>query len=301
MSAAITSPAFALDHRNGLLVSVGAHLLLVVLFSSNVIMVPKPRQQLMAIEAVIVTEAAPKRDAAADQRAKELAAQRARAEQARQAEAAKQQRAADTKREQQQLQSNTERKQVEQKRAETKRAEAALLATQQKQRDAETKQAAERARVEREQEQARQKAVAERKQREAKARAEADRQRAIAAAERGNQERREAEMLASMAAEESLLAARQSGEMSRYIALIQQKVERNWVRPASAQAGLECEVAVQQLPNGDVMSVKTVRCNGDDAVRRSIENAVRRAAPLPLPDNRVLFDRNLSFTFRPDS
>jgi colicin import membrane protein len=103
-----------------------------------------------------------------------------------------------------------------------------------------------------------------------------------------------------MQEEEALLAARESGEMSRYLALIQQRVERNWVRPASAAAGLECEVAVVQLPNGDVIDVRTVRCNGDDTVRRSIENAVRRSSPLPLPGNRVLFDRNLSFTFRPE-
>jgi colicin import membrane protein len=122
----------------------------------------------------------------------------------------------------------------------------------------------------------------------------------FAEAEREERERREAEMGAAMQAEEALLAARQSGEMSRYIALIEQRVTRNWVRPASAQPGLECELAVIQLPNGDVIDVRTVRCNGDDTVKRSIENAVRRSSPLPLPDNRVLFDRNLSFVFKPD-
>jgi colicin import membrane protein len=122
----------------------------------------------------------------------------------------------------------------------------------------------------------------------------------LAEAEREDQQRREAEMRASMQEEEALLAARESGEMSRYLALIQQRVERNWRRPASAVAGLECEVAVVQLPNGDVIDVRTVRCNGDDTVKREIENAVRRSSPLPLPENRVLFDRNLSFTFRPE-
>jgi colicin import membrane protein len=122
----------------------------------------------------------------------------------------------------------------------------------------------------------------------------------LAAAEREELERREAEMLGAMQAEEALLAASQSGEMSIYIARIQQQVERNWVRPASAQLGLECQLAVVQLPNGDVIDVRTVRCNGDDTVQRSIENAVRRSSPLPLPENRVLFDRNLSFVFKPD-
>ena len=107
-------------------------------------------------------------------------------------------------------------------------------------------------------------------------------------------------MRSSMQEEEALQAARSSGEMSQYLALIQQQVERNWSRPATAKPGLECEVQVKQLPNGDVVDVRTARCNGDETVRRSIENAVRRASPLPLPENRLLFDRNLLFIFRPE-
>ena len=102
-----------------------------------------------------------------------------------------------------------------------------------------------------------------------------------------------------MAAEEALFSARQSGELDRYVALIQQRVQRNWVRPPSAVSGLVCEVVVVQLPNGDVIDVRTEKCNGDDVARRSVENAVRRSSPLPLPDNRALFERNLRFTFRP--
>ena len=123
----------------------------------------------------------------------------------------------------------------------------------------------------------------------------------IEEAEREEQARREAALAAELAAEEELFAARQSDEMMRYIALIQQKVERNWVKPASASAGLKCEVAVVQLPNGDVVDVNIRACNGDDVVRRSIESAVRRASPLPLPENRILFERSIIFYFEPVS
>jgi len=41
-------------------------------------------------------------------------------------------------------------------------------------------------------------------------------------------------------------------------------------------------------------------CNGDDAVRRSIEQAVLRASPLPTPSLPALFDRNLQVVFRPE-
>jgi colicin import membrane protein len=59
-------------------------------------------------------------------------------------------------------------------------------------------------------------------------------------------------------------------------------------------------VLVNQLPGGAVGDVRIGRCNGDDAVRRSIEAAVRRADPLPLPSNPALFERNLRFTFKPE-
>ncbi len=137
----------------------------------------------------------------------------------------------------------------------------------------------------------------EQKQREA---AQREKERKAAEARRAADARRQAELLASMQAEEELVAARQSGELDRYIALITQKVERKWVRPATAQAGLECEVAVTQLPNGDVIDARTERCNGDEAVRRSVERAVRSASPLPLPDNRALFERKLRFIFKPE-
>jgi colicin import membrane protein len=55
-----------------------------------------------------------------------------------------------------------------------------------------------------------------------------------------------------------------------------------------------------QLPSGDVMSAQVASCNGDDAVRRSIERAVMQASPLPKPPNPALFERNLRVTFRPD-
>jgi len=88
-------------------------------------------------------------------------------------------------------------------------------------------------------------------------------------------------------------------EPGRYLELIQQKVERNWVPPASTKDDLKCEVEVVQQPNGDVVDARVIECNGDAAVQRSIENAVRRASPFPLPDDRSLYKRNLRFIFQP--
>jgi colicin import membrane protein len=53
------------------------------------------------------------------------------------------------------------------------------------------------------------------------------------------------------------------------------------------------------VPGGAVTGVTIGRCNGDDAVRQSIEVAVRNASPLPEPPDPALFDRNLRFNFKP--
>lgn len=197
----------------------------------------------------------------------------------------------------------------EQKRLEEQRAEQERIRQQELQEEQE--------RIRREQEaerQRREEAEAERKRRE-----EAELERQRREAERKRQEeierqraenerkRREAEeaerqrrLAQEMAAEEERLEAMQSGEMARYIFAIQQKIARNWVRPPSAQPGVECVALVRQLPGGEVVSVQIQSCNGDDAVRRSIEAAIHKASPLPEPANPALFDRNLRITVKPE-
>lgn len=100
--------------------------------------------------------------------------------------------------------------------------------------------------------------------------------------------------------EEQRMEAMASGELAAYQYAIQQKIQRNWIRPASAVPGLECVLLVRQVPGGEVVGVTIERCNGDAAVQRSIEAAVYKASPLPEPDNPMLFDRNLRITFKPE-
>jgi len=136
---------------------------------------------------------------------------------------------------------------------------------------------------------------------EQKAAQEKERQaKAAAERERAEQERAARELERQLAEEERLLAATDSGALAEYVGLIRQKVTRNWIRPPGAGAGLECEVLVTQIPGGEVAAVRVDRCNADDAVRRSIEAAVLRSSPLPLPADPALFERNLRFTFKPE-
>ena len=141
----------------------------------------------------------------------------------------------------------------------------------------------------------------ERKQAEA---AEAKRK----AAEKAQAEReakvraeREADLQRRLAAEEEegAAAAARAGVMDEYRLMLVQAIERNWIRPPSARAGLECTLNVTQAPGGSVVDVKLGACNGDQAVRESITTAVYKSSPLPAPRDPRAFERRLEIVFRP--
>jgi colicin import membrane protein len=139
---------------------------------------------------------------------------------------------------------------------------------------------------------ARRKAEAAEAKRQAEAKAQADREAADRAA-------RESELQRMLAAEEEAAAIRRSGVVDEYRLLLVQAIERNWIRPASARAGLECTLYVTQAPGGTVVDVRLGTCNGDHAVRESITNAVFKASPLPPPRDSRAFERRLEIVFKP--
>lgn len=95
-------------------------------------------------------------------------------------------------------------------------------------------------------------------------------------------------------------AARAASLSAQWAAAIQARVQRAWIRPASVQEGLDCRVAVTQAMGGTVIRVEVKECNGDEAVRQSLEAAVFRASPLPAPPEPSLFERNIELRFRPN-
>lgn len=113
------------------------------------------------------------------------------------------------------------------------------------------------------------------------------------------QSARETELQRQLEEEEGRSQAENAGLLNQYIALIEQRIVRNWNRPPSARTGLECEVRVVQTPAGTVLSVQLGQCNGDAAVKQSIEAAVMRSSPLPPPPDPRLFERNLVLVFKP--
>ncbi len=174
--------------------------------------------------------------------------------------------------------------------AEQRRVADARLATERKAEQA-AKEKAEREKKEREQAE-REKAVREKAEQER-------RQRELAQAELARAQR-ESELNAKLAEEERVAAVRASGQMQQYRVQLMAQIERAWKRPPSAAPGVQCDVRVTQVPGGVVTRVQVTRCNGDESVRQSVENAVFGASPLPQPADPALFERTFTITFRPD-
>jgi colicin import membrane protein len=262
---------------------------------------PPPVQ--LAIQAVVVD---PKtlNDAARQQRQqrdRDRAQQQQREEQAQRD---KEQAAEQRKREQQEVQRKEAEQRAEAERqVELKQRQEADLRRQaeeqqlRERQEAEKKRAAEdAARKKQAEDEAKKVAEIQRRQKE-----EAERRKA--ADDKRLQEARENDLQRQLQEEESNAAAdaaaASSPEMAQYIAMIAQAVERRWNRPLSARDDLLCQVTVRQTPAGVVLSAKVGNCNGDAAVKQSVENAVVSASPLPTPSNPRLFRPELTFNFRP--
>jgi colicin import membrane protein len=90
-----------------------------------------------------------------------------------------------------------------------------------------------------------------------------------------------------------------TGLLGKYQAALQNAVTTNWLRPDN-MPNVPCMVHIVQIPGGQVLSAKVdPSCPYDEAGRSSIENAVLRAQPLPYTGFESVFQRDLSFTFRP--
>ncbi len=71
----------------------------------------------------------------------------------------------------------------------------------------------------------------------------------------------------------------------------------------AAPAGLSCLIRVKLIPGGEVVDAKVVRSSGDPLFDRSVETAVLKASPLPMPADVAMFKyfREINFNFNPDT
>ena len=86
------------------------------------------------------------------------------------------------------------------------------------------------------------------------------------------------------------------------VGAIKGKIEGNWSNRLAC-SGQEVTISVKVNISGEVTAVQVVGDSGDDACRRSAENAVYKASPLPFPDNPRFFkwlDQEFQIIFKPD-
>ena len=116
------------------------------------------------------------------------------------------------------------------------------------------------------------------------------------------QQQREQELRSKLQAEQERLALESDKQkqsmINQYRAMIEARVRQNWIVPAGAEEGMSCTVQVRLIPSGDVIQVQVTKSSGDSTFDRSVENAVHKASPLPVPPAESgLFDvfRDLEF------
>jgi colicin import membrane protein len=280
---------FLRNHWTYLIGAVLLHVVFAGIFGLTLVsMARQPQPVQLAIQAVVVDQSVLSRAERQQQRERE----RDRAQE-RERQAA----------EQRQQEEETKRREADQRAEQEKQVELKQREEEQQRRQVEEQQLRERQEAERKREveaQRQRQAETERKrvaEIERKQKEEAERRKA--ADDARAQASREAELRSQLEEEEGRTQAENSGLLNQYVAMIEQRIVRNWNRPPSARAGLECEVRVAQTPSGTVLSVQLGRCNGDAAVKQSIEAAVMRSSPLPPPPDPRLFERNLVLIFRP--
>jgi len=96
-----------------------------------------------------------------------------------------------------------------------------------------------------------------------------------------------------------LAASARNKALADYIGRIQAKVRANWILPQNLQGNPEAIFNVVQLPTGEVISIKLAKSSGNAAYDAAVERAILKSSPLPLPEPRSLFARELKLTFKP--
>lgn len=139
----------------------------------------------------------------------------------------------------------------------------------------------------------------------ARLKAEADKAQKQQAAEKAMLARAQASAEAARKAQvQQQMQAEQEAQMKKdrgnWVAAIRQRVTANWIRPQNTPQGLDCYVQITQLPSGQVVNAVMKQCNGNAVIQQSILTAVRKASPLPTPDNPDVFSREITFEFAPD-
>jgi hypothetical protein len=83
---------------------------------------------------------------------------------------------------------------------------------------------------------------------------------------------------------------------TQYIADVTRNIQWAWVRPMDTRSDLDCLIVISQKPDGTVTRAHVVKCNGQEGVSRSIEDAVANLTLRPPPDP-ALYEKSLVIEF----
>ncbi len=82
--------------------------------------------------------------------------------------------------------------------------------------------------------------------------------------------------------EEMMLAEQAEAEVvNSYKAIITERIISKWSRPPSARRGMICELVIQLVPTGKIITVNITKSSGNQAFDRSAEQAVRAVDQIP--------------------
>ncbi len=89
------------------------------------------------------------------------------------------------------------------------------------------------------------------------------------------------------------------GLQAQWLAAIQSAVTQAWLRPDNIPTGVVCKIDITQIPGGQVIDAHVESsCPYDQVARRSVENAVMRAQPLPYHGFEKVFQRQITLNFK---
>ena len=104
-------------------------------------------------------------------------------------------------------------------------------------------------------------------------------------------------------ADKEVLAGINSGELDRFKALIQQKIQQNVNNQLCGLDRVELEFEISLMPTGDLLGEpKMIQSSKIASCDAAVERAILQSQPLPIPKNQKLFKRlkDLKLKFHPN-
>jgi len=94
-------------------------------------------------------------------------------------------------------------------------------------------------------------------------------------------------------------AAARDKALATWIDKIRAKIRGNIILQQDIPGNPEAIFDVTVLPTGDLLTVRKRKSSGHAAYDDAVERAIMKSSPLPQPDDRALFQRQLELKFRP--